>query len=132
MARYKIVLLVMMVSCVSLYIFSQSSFVVKKQRRTSPTVIKQDIGELLGELLKLSAAHIKNVAHMQEGVLEKTYELLEQDSASFFAKADSMQLQNCYEQLDALVKKMRETYKEQIDCFEKLHTMFCIPKMVAK
>ena len=131
MARYKILLLVIITSSLSLYVFTQS-FVVKKQRRVSPAVLKQDIGQLLGELLKLSASHIKSLAHMQEGVIEKTYELLEQDSESFFAKADTIKLQNCYEQLEGMVKKMRGSYKEQRDSFEKLHDMFCLPRSGGK
>ncbi len=131
MARYKILLLVIITSSLSLYVFTQS-FVVKKQKRVSPTVLKQDIGQLLGELLQLSAAQIKSLAHMQEGIIEKTYELLEQDSESFFAKVDTAKLQKCYEQLDEMLKKMRGSYKEQRDSFEKLHDMFCLPRSGGK
>lgn len=128
MVKFKTVPLVFFCS-ISLYIWAQS-FVIKKPKKVSTRVLKQDIGHLLGDVLQSSALQIKKMAHMQEGIIEKTQELLENESDSFFSQADRTKLQKYHDVLEDFLKKMHDFSNKQQDFTDELLSLYNPCKVV--
>ena len=106
----KIVFLISTLSCCMLM---ANSFVVKKKSKgPSVATLKQECCEELGTLLKLFSQMLQEMGAIQELGVIKTYELLEEDSESYFACAGKDQLSGCLDTMRGFKEKMVAMHQE--------------------
>jgi hypothetical protein len=65
---------------------------VVKPRKQKPSEIKQEIAEIGGDILKLSADIAESTARLQKKIIDEITQLAEGTNSSFFAKATGEQL----------------------------------------
>lgn len=94
----------------SFFLSADDVFIKQKdtlQKKRKPSEIKESIAHTLGSINKLCADIVEKSAHVLQATMAQTYDFFEQESGSFFVRADTKAL-TVYENMVGEVGKRLE------------------------